>query len=68
MELMPQNVDIYVKAAHTSMLLGNAAGALEILKKVEKQFYDNPALSKEMGLWSTSWAILRKPTRLQPFL
>jgi tetratricopeptide (TPR) repeat protein len=50
MELMPQNVDIYVKAAHTNVLLGNAAGALEVLKKVEKQFYDNTAFLKELAV------------------
>lgn len=50
MELMPQNVDIYVKAAQSSMALGNNVDALELLKKVEKQFYDNPSFLKVLGL------------------
>lgn len=50
MPLMAQNVDIYVKAAQTCMLMDNYVDALEMLKKVEKQFYDNTAFLKVLGV------------------
>lgn len=49
MPLMPQSADIYVKTAQTHMALGNYIDALELLRKVEKQFYDNPVFLKALG-------------------
>jgi tetratricopeptide (TPR) repeat protein len=50
MTLNAQNVDLFVKTAQASVALGDASGALDMLKKVEKQFYDNPPFLKEIGI------------------
>jgi tetratricopeptide (TPR) repeat protein len=50
MELTPQNVDVYIKAAHAHTLQANPGAALETLKKIATKYYDNPVVQKEVGL------------------
>jgi tetratricopeptide (TPR) repeat protein len=47
--LAPQNVAVHIKVARIYLLLNNPREALAGLKKIEKKFYDNAEVQKQIG-------------------
>jgi len=47
--MAPENVAVHIKVARIYMLLNNPREALAGLKKIEKKFYDNAEVQKQIG-------------------
>jgi tetratricopeptide (TPR) repeat protein len=50
LDLAPGDVDLHVKIAQTCLLMGKPEMAVETLKKIQKNNYDNSGLLKTLGL------------------